>query len=465
MKYDFIIVGTGPAGSVIASNLAKKGYKIAMIDRATNIKNFSDKTSFIYSPYINKTPFDYTPLFSNQLGGNSALWNNKVYLLSKNEFNTEKWGFKYEELKKNSKDLSRKLKLNHNKICNTFVKKKLNYSTSYRANKIGNLFNYLNISSFKNIDIFTHSSPIKLVLNDKKIVKKVIIKNLLKKNNIKLNVEKSIIFCAGGLGNPNILQNLLKDYNKNFGKNLCDHPHVNVGKFEIDKIKNSLDFSKYFFKKQLNSENNLFFNINNNFVGIQLDLLGDPARIIKKIYCKINRLIPKFLLIILIKYYSLSIRILNKILFILNLKDKYSYQFFFSQNKSKDNNVNINKDYKDNFLNFKSDINWKLSNDNIKIYNKSINHLIGEKGLFIKTRKKYLFPSKNMLVGLHPSCTTEISSNKFNGCVDKNLKIFDYNNIYVCGSSVFKLNGFTNPTWTIMSFANRLSIYLIKKHK
>jgi len=465
MKYDFIIIGTGPAGSVVASNLAKKRYKIAMIDRATNINSASDKTSFIYSPYINKSPFDYTPLFSNQLGGNSALWNNKIYLLSKNEFNKEKWGFKYEELKKNSKNLSKKLKLDHNKISNTFVKKRLNYSSSYRANNIGNLFNFLNIRSFKNVDIFTHSSPVKIILDNKKIVKKVIIKNLLKKTNIELEVKNSIIFCAGGLGNPNILQNLLKNFNKNIGRNLCDHPHVNVGKFKISNIKNSFNFAKYFFKDKVNSENNLFFNKDNNFVGVQLDLLGDPARIIKKAYCKINKLIPKFLLIILIKYYSLFVKILNKILFILKLKGNFSYEFFFSQNKSKDNTVNINKNYKDNFLNYKSDINWKLSKNNIKIYNKFINHLIGMKGLLLKTKKKYLFQNNDMFVGLHPSCTTEISNNKLNGCVDKNLKIFDYKNIYICGSSVFKLNGFTNPTWTIMSLANRLSIYLIKKHK
>tara|TARA_B100000787_G_C16168613_1_gene285199 strand:- start:50 stop:1447 length:1398 start_codon:yes stop_codon:yes gene_type:complete len=465
MLYDFIIIGTGPSGSVLASNLATKGFKIAMIDRATNIKKTSDRTSFIYSPYINKSPFDYTPLFSNQLGGNSALWNNKIYLLSKDEFDSEKWGFNYEELKKNSKDLSHKLKLNHNKICNTFIKKRLKYSESYRASELGNLFNHLNIRAFKNIDIFTHSSPVELVLDNKKTVKKVIIKSLLKKRNIELKIKNSIIFCAGGLGNPNLLQNLLKDYNKNIGKNLCDHPHINVGKFDIDKIKNSLDFSKYFFKKKIKTENNLYFNINRNFVGIQLDLLGDPVRLIKKIYCKINQLIPKFLLIIFIKYYSLFTKILNKILFILSLKSKYSYEFFFSQIKSKNNNVIINKSYKDNFLNFKSDINWKLSNENINIYNKSINYLIGEKGLFIKTKKRYLFQDNDMFVGLHPSCTTEISNNKNNGCVDKNLKIFDYKNIYVCGSSVFKLNGFTNPTWTIMSLANRLSNYLVKKQK
>ena len=71
--------------------------------------------------------------------------------------------------------------------------------------------------------------------------------------------------------------------------------------------------------------------------------------------------------------------------------------------------------------------------------------------------------NNKILSGLHPSCTTQISFNKNSGTVDKNLKIFDYKNLYVCGSSVFKLNGFTNPTWTIMTLANRLSKHLENK--
>ena len=45
----------------------------------------------------------------------------------------------------------------------------------------------------------------------------------------------------------------------------------------------------------------------------------------------------------------------------------------------------------------------------------------------------------------------------------RNLKLFNYDNIYVSGSSVFNINGFTNPTWTIMSLSYRLSEYLSKK--
>ena len=67
-----------------------------------------------------------------------------------------------------------------------------------------------------------------------------------------------------------------------------------------------------------------------------------------------------------------------------------------------------------------------------------------------------------IFTGLHPSCTTAITKNKFKTCIDKNLKLSNYDNVYVCGSSIFNINGFTNPTWTIMSLANRLANHLKK---
>ena len=219
MIYDFIIIGTGPSGSILASNLAKKGFKIAMIDRATNIKKKSNGNSFIYSPYINKSPFNYTPLFSNQLGGNSALWNNKIYLLTKDEFKTEDWKFSYNELKKNSLKLSKILKIKHNLINNSIKGKKFTYSKSLRANKLGNLYKHLKIDSYSNIDVFTHSSPTKLFFDKGNKVTEIIIKSIKNDNELKLKISKSLIFCAGGLGNPNIIQNLFKKYNKNIGKN------------------------------------------------------------------------------------------------------------------------------------------------------------------------------------------------------------------------------------------------------
>ena len=64
---------------------------------------------------------------------------------------------------------------------------------------------------------------------------------------------------------------------------------------------------------------------------------------------------------------------------------------------------------------------------------------------------------KNGLSGLHPSCTTKIGLNSKVGVVDKDLKLFNYENVFINGSSVFPYNGYTNPTWTIMTLSLRLS--------
>ena len=101
-------------------------------------------------------------------------------------------------------------------------------------------------------------------------------------------------------------------------------------------------------------------------------------------------------------------------------------------------------------------------------YNKLIKQNFLEINQSIKGHKSLNFEEnfyKNGLSGLHPSCTTKIGTNSKKGVVDSNLKLFDHKNIYVCGSSVFPFNGYTNPTWTIMSLALRLADILKDKFK
>ena len=47
----------------------------------------------------------------------------------------------------------------------------------------------------------------------------------------------------------------------------------------------------------------------------------------------------------------------------------------------------------------------------------------------------------------------------------KNLKVFDYKNINRAGYSIFSNNGYTNPTWTIMTLTLRFAKRLIKISK
>ena len=59
----------------------------------------------------------------------------------------------------------------------------------------------------------------------------------------------------------------------------------------------------------------------------------------------------------------------------------------------------------------------------------------------------------------------KMGNNEKNSVVDKNLKINSTKNIFICGSSVFPVNGITNPTWTIMTLANRLAKFLSEDKK
>ena len=58
---------------------------------------------------------------------------------------------------------------------------------------------------------------------------------------------------------------------------------------------------------------------------------------------------------------------------------------------------------------------------------------------------------------------TRMGKDKLISVVDENLKIHDIDNLYVSGSSTFVTCGYTNPTFTIVQLAIRLSEEIYKK--
>jgi hypothetical protein len=464
MVYDFIVVGSGPAGSILSNQLAIKGFKIALIDRAKNEK--SKLINDFLCPYINKCPKFYSPVYSDQLGGNSALWHSKIYLLSRDEFNNYEWGFDYEELEENSKILSKALGL-ENDLISKFdqVNKEDIYRYSMRA-KFRNMYEYLNIKKNQNIKVYKGYSPIKLVFNNEKVTK-IIISNG-KKNNFILSLNYSVIFCAGGLGNPHLLMNLLPKKNYFIGKFLSDHPHVNLGKVLDKKFKKFTKIAKPNVKENLNIKSDevaLIKKKNNIFAGIQLDYKTDPSRRLKRFFIKISNIQLRKLL----SMFNFLILKLNGLYFKLgiffNRYYKYSFEFFFSQTPDKQNQISLSGKV-DKFGLKKINIDWDIKNNDTLVYNNLIEETLGIKGQLISSNKNINFNQNfynHGIAGLHPSCTTRISNHPKGGAVNPSLKLFDYSNIYVCGSSVFPFIGYTNPTWTIMTLALRLSKTLLRE--
>jgi hypothetical protein len=84
---------------------------------------------------------------------------------------------------------------------------------------------------------------------------------------------------------------------------------------------------------------------------------------------------------------------------------------------------------------------------------------------FSMIEKNYLRNLKKFNSNAHHLGTTRMGFSKKNGVVDKNLKVFDLENLYITGSSTFPTGGHANPTYTIIALSLRLSEFLKKKFK
>ena len=282
-----------------------------------------------------------------------------------------------------------------------------------------------------------------------------------------------MILCAGGIGNPHLVLNLVPNNNNNTGKFLSDHPHVNIHKissnefFNYEKIlkpniKNNI---KGISEKEKSIEVAAVYQAKNIFAGIQLDYKKDPMRYLRRFFLKIpSNIVRKFLNI-----FSYILTKLNGFFVKLGLLFgnyyQYSFEFFFSQSQNINNKVFLDEKSIDKFGLKKVNISWNISLNDQQKYDEIINSSLGKNGFLQKNKMEYNFIKnfmKSGLAGLHPSCTTMMGNDKDKHVVDKNLKIHGIQNIFICGSSVFPINGVTNPTWTIMTLANRLSKHLAK---
>ena len=75
------------------------------------------------------------------------------------------------------------------------------------------------------------------------------------------------------------------------------------------------------------------------------------------------------------------------------------------------------------------------------------------------------WPTGDQLGGWHHMGGTRMSDSPATGVVDKNCKVFDVENLYIGGSSVFATGGHASPTHTIVKLALRLGDHLATKFK
>ena len=459
---DFVIIGSGAAGSVLSYFLSKKGFKISLVDSAEIVpKDLVERTS-VFS-FVDQKPKNYTPRILGVLGGNTEIWGSKIWLMSKHEFKEGLWGFGYTELKEYSKKLANALNIDHKELTGSKVEFGFSLRKSMRA-KFKNLYKYLNIGNNQNILTFAEYSPVRIKCDsqsDGSAAKGLTIMNRAG-HTIDIDIGKSLIFCAGGLNNSRLILSLLNKCSVLTGCFLNDHPHINVGKFDRHALTRFENISKPYLRQESMgcSEGNYILK-DHNFAGIQLDGRVDIVRFMKKIYLSSDNVYARRFVqtieFFVLKYFGLCYKIMSKLRISQNF---FSFEFFFSQTLDVENKLYLS-DKVDDFGLPKLNISWKVSQSDISSYDRMIGTVFTKEELRypgLKGRKNFSIDS--VLSGYHPSSTTKIGDDADTGVVDKDLKLFNYGNVYVCGSSVFPSRSVVNPTWTIMSLAARLADHL-----
>lgn len=133
-----------------------------------------------------------------------------------------------------------------------------------------------------------------------------------------------------------------------------------------------------------------------------------------------------------------------------------------------DNRVTLT-DKKDFLGQRKINVNWELSDTEL-----ANAYRIAEIGALEFARMGYgrgyapIFNNANkwpdfFRPGKHHCGTTRMSDNPKTGVVDKQCRVFDVDNLYVAGSSVFPTIGHTNPTLNLVAMALRLADHLKKE--
>ena len=159
-----------------------------------------------------------------------------------------------------------------------------------------------------------------------------------------------------------------------------------------------------------------------------------------------------------------NVKVENLLLNYLSSKNKkgeiYNVDVHFDQTptrKSKIQLINI----KDRFNLKKINLHFHIDDndiDRIKNTRYEIARLMGEYKIGrMNINDTESFLKNNILGRSHHTGTIRMADNKYKGCVDKNLKVFDIENLWVCSSAVFPTPSHANPTFTIMTMAKRLA--------
>ena len=476
LDYDFTIIGTGPAGITLALSLAQNGKKVLLLEGGEY--GYTDRSQQLYRGSI---VGPYPSIITTRLrffGGTSNHW--AGYCRPLDEVDFEKFPIDKSDLdpfmSEASDILEIKGKFKDLPINDDFNQIEFQFSRnegSENPNRISKQPVRFGQKYKKNIE---DSSLIDIVLNANVLSIREGLKlgsaeylEIANENSklLKIPVNKVIVAC-GGIENNRLLlwsQHLNKNLfsGLKIGKKWMDHPHFVTGQiianypeiFDVLDAGSTYAFNKWLFLGPTEAMMK-GSDIGNSGIRLYVHNPSDSSSRLKQTIKDILCIAPS---------YGEKIAALADE----NLICSVSVRMAWEQKPRDENRVELDFDDKDKYGVPRVKLVWDYNKDDkrtAKVCMEKLGALfldkdIGRVGLlpYLENNDNEIPHENNFFYGHHMGGTPMNVSDE-DGVVDSNLKVFNADNVWVAGSSVFTVGGHANPTLSIVQFSLRLANHL-----
>lgn len=479
--YDVCIIGSGPAGSVVARDLVKNGARVIMLESGTGMaqwlfdKRVQDLARYTFS---GNTDYPLTKTKARLLGGNSNFWTGRCERLHPSDFETHAytpaenpWPIGYHDLdayysraektlnvrggirsaeappRDDSADPLKTPRTDIGYLKRLFgnADVQVDHSPTATPTKTFRFFNIqrevlAEILSSPNFALVKGATVTKLETDDHGVVTAAVVQTLA--NETKRVNAKRYVVCCGGIESARLL--LLSKSEKfpeglgnlsgMVGRGFNEHPAVN------------------FYSRINHSPGTLWIS---NKIGRTHQFYSDYRDE------GLGSVLPVFRQAWLLPHHVMPFRLKNvpkKIMQSLYrvVKPTLYMGVTIEQSIEPENRVSLSEHKVDHFGNPVAHLHFDFSENDMRLLDKSrelcINTLssVGASDII----------ESEVTWSRHHQGTCRMGDNPSTSVVDKNLKVHGCRNLYVGGCETFVTGGAMQPVLTTVALAHRLSTYL-----
>lgn len=506
-KCNICIIGSGIAGLTIARGFVDTNVQVIIVEKGEEtpkLNEHDDSIKFHQNKYSGATKGR-----GIGLGGTSAFWGGQLLSIHGEEMHRNglktKWPINRDDLEKYFKTVDGWLNLSENSENITYLRNHNHPAAMLDVSKISlriskwlpyhkrNVHSIWKNSFTNNIRFKMSSVPENLEFETRDELACIKSMTFRATNGILTKVEADdFILCGGALDTPALLTKISKhcgvrNNDKFNGKYLHDHIAINIAEVRLkDRSKFIELFSPVYLNKVKHSIRLEPQPMKHNYAehgAAYFHFISDTPKTsgINTIRSILRGLQSLDLNLILINTMRLPLAIpdfvellwwrLTKKRFVFPKSSKTYLQINLEQNPDVNNWVSPQTS---NLEDQSIEINWKsciAAPKTLELYVALFqefwitNKLDSCAELNFLDTKGLSERNNNIYDIYHPAGTCRMADIEEKGVVDRNLKVFEYKNLYIASTAVFPYMGAANPTYTLMALAARLSDHLMLRLK